>query len=81
MGEIFYLHNVSWGSFTIFLGYFQVNNFDIDVFVEKIINLAKESNLCSHGWKIHRPLVNKSKYIKFSEDDLHSEDFITSEAV
>ena len=31
--------------------------------------------------KFHRPLVNKSKYIKFSEDDLHSEVFITSEAV
>ena len=81
MGEMFCLHNVSCGSFTIFLGYFQESNFDIDVFVEKIIDLAKESNLCCHGWKIHRPLVSKSKYIKFSGDDHYSEVFITFSAV
>ena len=77
-GEKFsFTQNVSSGSFTIFLGYFKENNFDIDVFVEKVINLAKKSDLRSYDWKFHRPLVNKGKYTKFSGNDLDSEVSIT----
>ena len=76
-GKFSFTQNVSSGSFTIFLGYFKENNFDIDVFVEKVINLAKKSDLRSHDWKVHRPLVNKGKYTKFSGNDLDSEVSIT----
>ena len=75
-GENFsFTQNVSCGNFTIFLGYFK-KIFNI-VFVEKVTDLAKKSYLCSYGWKVHHPLVNRGKYMKFSEDDPDSEVSIT----
>ena len=75
--NVSFTHNIYCGSFTIFLGFCKENNFNIDVFVEKAIDLATKSNLCSHGWKVHCTLVNKGKYMKCSKDDHNCEISIT----
>lgn len=79
-GNFSYGHNVSCGSLTIFLGYFK-ENFDINVFVEKVTDLAEKRDLCSYGWKVRCFLVNKGRNRKFSEIDPDSEVLITLIAV
>ena len=79
-GNFSYEHNVSCGSLTIFLGYFK-ENFDINVFVEKVTDLAEKRDLCSYGWKVRCFLVNKGRNRKFSEIDPDSEVLITLIAV
>lgn len=80
-GEKFsFTQNVSSGSFTIFLGYFK-ENFDIDVFIEKVTDLAEKRDFCSYGWKVRCSLVNKGRKRKFSEIDPDSEVLITLIAV
>ena len=78
--ENFSLHTMFLVVVFTFWGYFK-ENFDIDVFVEKVIDLSKKSDFCTYSWKVHRPLVNKGKYMKLSEDDRGSEVSITFTAV
>ena len=54
--------NVSGGKFGIFIG-FTSGHFDIDAFIFKITDEAKKSDLYQHGCKVHRPLVQRGKYM------------------
>ena len=51
-------HNVACDEFSIFIGFTQAQ-FDIDALIANIVEDIKKSNLYQHGWKVHRPLVQR----------------------
>ena len=42
-----------------------------------MLEKAKKSYLFHHGWKVNCPLINRSSYMKLSDDDFEDEVSIT----
>lgn len=67
--------HVGCSEFNIFIG-FTSGHFDIDILISKITE-EKKSDLCQHWGKLHRPLVQRGKYMKLSPNDFGHEVVIT----
>ena len=65
-------HWVGDEEFTIFISYDPVL-FDIDALIVYIVESAKNSDLVTYHWKVHKPLIHKRDNLKLKDNDFEKE--------